>query len=229
MSDTALCLAPRCHVPGWHTQDCDSQKCRGCLPAVADHGQFCEHHAGKLADILDQIPQLYAALDLVPGTGEPAPIGRSGSESRPPVRVDVLSEIGPGAAHVCDPHDQEGHLPAAYHLQQIAEDWASYRSEVVQAGLPSPYVPALCDWLLANREWALRYHPAIDEAYDLLVGIRNRLRTLVNGIELAEWSGPLPGRCPQCRRLSLVVDRGRAECRHDTCGRIWADERQPVA
>lgn len=224
---TALCVAPRCFVPGWHAADCTDQRCRGCLPAVADHGQLCHHHADKLADTLDQIPQLYAALDLAPGTGEPAPIGRAITESRPPVRVDVLSEIGPGATNVRDKHhDQEGELPTAFHLNQIAQDWASYHH---QATLPTPYVPALCDWLAANLDWAIRHHPAIDEAYDEILAIRNRLRTLVNGIDLADWAGTLPGRCPQCKRLSLVAHRGRAECRHDTCGRIWENETNAVA
>lgn len=223
---SVLCVAPRCHVPGWHAEACRSQKCQGCLPAVADHGLICNHCYERTEDALQEIPNLHALLDLQPGRGEPAPLGRAEAESRPPVRLDVLNELGPGAQHVHDEHrDQAGDLPAWYHLDRIVEDWASYTGE--DDRLPAPTVPELCRWLTAHLDWAARHHPAIDEAIGELLDIRRRLRPLVNGVDLAEWSGTLPGRCQRCQRLSLVAEHGQAVCHHDTCRAVWVDESKP--
>lgn len=220
---TLLCAAPTCHVLGWHDADCTDQKCRGCLPARADAGQLCQHCLGRLEDILDEIPRLYAALDLEPGRGEPAPLGRAGATSRPPVRVDILNEIGPGSPHVTDPDRlQEGELPAAVQLDLLVRDWASYTGE--DDALPIATVPQLALWLRTRVGWAGTHHPAVREFYGELSGLRGRLRPLVNGVELTQWTGRLPGRCPACRHLSLTAERGRAECHHPTCQRVWVDE-----
>lgn len=223
-----LCVASTCFVPGWHATDCTDQKCRGCLPAVADAGQLCARDYERLEQMLDEIPRLYAALDLQPGRGDPAPLGRAEAESRPPVRVDVLNEIGPGSPHVSDPDRlQEGELPAAVQLDLLVRDWASYTGE--DDALPIATVPQLAVWLSARLGWACTHHPAVREFYDELSGLRGRLRPLVNGVELTQWTGRLPGRCPACKRLSLTAERGQAECHHPTCQRVWRDETQAVA
>ena len=225
---STLCVAPRCHIPGWHAEACDSPKCTGCLPAVADHGLICDHCYQRTEDALQEIPNLHDLLDLQPGRGEPGPLGRADAESRPPVRLDVLNELGPGSAHVTDPaRMQIGDLPAWYQLDLLVQDWASYTGE--DDRLPVPTVPELCRWLVAHLDWAARRHPAIDEAIGEILDIRGRLRPLVNGIDLAEWSGKLPGRCPGCQRLSLVAEREMAVCHNPTCQRVWVDEAVAVS
>lgn len=225
---SVLCVAPRCRVPGWHATECDGTKCTGCLPAVADHGLICGHCHQRTEDALAEIPNLYDVLDLHPGRGEPAPLGRADAESRPPVRLDVLNEIGPGAGHVHDEYrDQTGELPAGYHLDRIVQDWATYLRQ--DHRLPVPTVPELCRWLTTNLDWAAKHHPAIDEAISEILDIRGRLRPLANAIDLAQWSGKLPGRCPACDRLTLTAERGMAVCHHPTCQRVWVDESVAVA
>lgn len=221
---TALCVAPRCHVPGWHAEDCaNTQTCRGCLPAWADAGALCHHHADALADALNEIPRLWALLDLQPGRGEPTPLGRINAESAPPVRVDVLNELGPGSVYVHDPgRMQIGELPAWLTLDTLVRDWASHTGE--DSDLPAQNVPDLAAWLRARLDWALHNHPAMREIYDEISDLRSRLRPLVNGVDLADWSGRLPGRCPACNRLTLVAERGQAVCHHPTCQRVWVDE-----
>lgn len=225
---TALCLAPGCHVHGWHTADCTDQTCKGCLPAVADQGQLCTRCYDRLVEALADIPRLHALLDLEPGRADPAPLGRNGADSRPPLRIDILSEIGPGSTRAHGHYaDQLGELPVALTLDTIVRDWATYTGE--DEHLPVPTVPQLAAWLTARLGWAVRHHPAVAELYGDLSGLRSRLRPLAYGIDLTQWTGKLPGRCPICRHLTLTAHRGRAECLWPTCQRVWMDERQAVA
>ena len=58
---TLLCTAPHCALPREHTQGCDGDQCRGCLPAPAIPGEaFCEVDSAKLRRWLAEIPELFA-------------------------------------------------------------------------------------------------------------------------------------------------------------------------
>lgn len=156
------------------------------------------HAATQLRLQLIAIPGLYelAYEDLEPsgaaGSGMP-----TGTRTPPiPARLDILSMFGPSAAGtVHDPYnDQTGDVPAA----AILSNWC----EVIW-GYPCHSVPTAVQILLNNTATAITAGYCEDYAAEI-AALYRRLTSLAR-----TYAPPLPLRCPQCRKLSLVSDPGR--------------------
>lgn len=73
MSTERLCVIGGCRQLRAHAEDCDSERCKGCLPRHVEHGLVCNSDRSRLEAELADIATLYA--DLV---AEPDLVDRSG-------------------------------------------------------------------------------------------------------------------------------------------------------
>ncbi|MFD6413937.1 MULTISPECIES: hypothetical protein [Actinomycetes] len=190
MDTTApACVACTRPLPAWDT---------GRFACVACHQQ--------MDAALAELPGLYARLDIVPGRGGPR-VGslHTAAGSRPPIDLAVVD------------------LRAQVHgvLASWVRDWAESGAgdEPTWPATEAARVAAACRWLRWRLDWAVRMHPAIDEAVREIRDAHREVHLAVEGrdervVRLAcECGGTVaatvssPGAtCPGCG-----VRYGRAE------------------
>ncbi|MEU6181182.1 hypothetical protein [Streptomyces coeruleorubidus] len=133
----------------------------------------------------------------------------SASKEAPiPLRLDVLSLLGPSADEVLSGDDQVGPVPVV----GVLSAWSDLVSEEARQKPVSRTVSTLTQYLVSNVEWACRQEWVADFAEEL----EGLLRTLrkVSGIEPVRIV--LPVLCPSCEMRTMIREEGSgwsAECR----------------
>lgn len=176
-----------------------AETCVICTRRPPEWGMVCSGCKVGMRQDLQQLITEYALLDATPGASTSQRV--SGTRTAPlPLRVDVLNLVGPGSAHVTDPHgDQEGDLPPLVWLEQWVRDWRDVRGQGEH--LPSATMTELVGWIDKRLDWAADEHPAVD---DFAAELGKQVRTLRG----ANRSGDEP----EGRRLgpcSQILDDGR--------------------
>jgi hypothetical protein len=60
------CASSRCAIPGRHKPDCDTDTCKGCLPALAQDGlRLCRLHTTRIATDAIRIAELDHEIELI--------------------------------------------------------------------------------------------------------------------------------------------------------------------
>ncbi|WP_326755116.1 hypothetical protein OH738_10695 [Streptomyces hirsutus] len=144
----------------------------------------------------------------------------SASKEAPvPLRLDVLSILGPSADGVLSGEDQEGPVPVI----GILSAWSDLVVEETRQRPVSRTVTGLTEHLLHHAEWALRQEWAADFAQEL-EALTKTLRR-VSGIEPARVL--LPVVCPTCDLRTMIREEGSgwaAQCRSCPAVRLSARE-----
>ncbi|WP_406431576.1 hypothetical protein [Streptomyces sp. NBC_01589] len=144
----------------------------------------------------------------------------SASKEAPlPLRLDVLSLLGPSGDEVLSGEDQEGPVPVV----GILNAWADLVAEQTRQSPVGHTVSTLTQFLLDHVEWACRQEWVADFAAEL----KKLLKTLrqVSGIEPVRIL--LPVACPTCDLRTMLREEGSgwaAECRYCPAVKLSARE-----
>lgn len=188
--------------------------CVVCTKRPPEWGLVCAPCTSRMRDQLRDLVEEYALLDATPGSSTGQRV--SGTRTAPlPVRLDVLSLVGPGSANVHvdrrDEHDDQiGELPTATWLLQWVIDWRDYRGQTEE--LPGLSITAMTRWLEHRLDWAADEHPAVDDFASELAAQVRALRGVNRAGEPSDRSKVGP--CPQqladgdtCRTTLYMHDR----------------------
>lgn len=207
-------------------------------PNLYEHRWCCDDCRAQLPGLLIQIPRDHTELDPTPGTTHNERV--SGSAEAPlGVRASVLDHLyrGPALANPALPWgaDQEGDLPAARTLYQIALAWLPHRPAHLQETLPNPEVPDLAKWLHYRTEWACSHDDRTgtactgDNLTNLLPYHAQAINDLAHHLRLYTQGAPdkpepIKGiECRECSCYTLARHRGDVIC--TSCGdRMGPDE-----
>ncbi|MER7833503.1 hypothetical protein [Streptomyces sp. NPDC095602] len=182
---------PDCHI------------CHGSMSSELAHRTACPRCGGRLAAWLEEMPRQLAALtdclELERGEGTGRSAGRAHAPL--PVRLDVLTLIGPAAPHpIRDTSgDQAGPVPVAGVLHawadRLAEDLGTYLPRMRTASAPA-YAEYLARHLavVVTRDW-------VAPLYEEVQGIVRRMRAITRA---EPQRRPLEAPCPQCSAVGLV-------------------------
>ncbi|WP_354393073.1 hypothetical protein [Streptomyces atratus] len=144
----------------------------------------------------------------------------SASKEAPlPLRLDVLSLLGPSADQVLSGEEQEGPVPVV----GVLSSWADLVAEQTRQKPVSHTVSTLTQFLLDHVEWVCRQAWVADFAEEL-EGLMKTLRR-VSGIEPVRIL--LPTTCPTCDLRVMVREEGSgwaAECRYCPAVKLSARE-----
>ncbi|MFD0210832.1 hypothetical protein ACFVH9_17265 [Streptomyces hirsutus] len=158
--------------------------------------------------IPEAVVQCWMARQRVQRGGESERV--SASKDAPlPLRLDVLSMLGPSADAVLTGEDQIGEVPVV----GVLSAWAALVAEQTRQNPVSHTISTLTQFLLDNVEWACRQQWVTDFAAEL-EALLKILRKL-SGIEPARI--PLPVTCPSCDLRAMIREEGSgwaAECRY---------------
>ncbi|WP_432051228.1 hypothetical protein [Streptomyces xiamenensis] len=151
--------------------DTTAPACVACtrpLPAWDQQRFACDGCQQAAADALAELPGLYARLDITPGRGGPR-VGslHTAAGSRPPIDLGVID------------------LRAQVHgvLTSWVRDWSECGAgdEPTWPATESARVAAACRWLRWRLDWAVRQHPAVDEAIRELRDAHREVHLAVEG------------------------------------------------
>ncbi|MFI9465715.1 hypothetical protein [Streptomyces xiamenensis] len=171
--------------------------CTRPLPAWDTARFACDGCQQQLADALAELPALYAQLDVTPGRSGPR-VGslHTAAGSRPPVDIGVI-DLRTQVAGV---------------LGSWVRDW----SESGAGDLPdwpateTARVAAACRWLRWRLDWAVRMHPAVDEAIRELRDAHREVRLAVEGRD--ERTVPVTCGCGAVLRATVSSRGARCGC-----------------
>jgi len=207
---------------------CPCQLCRpGCDGHTGDNRPVCQNCRDRLRATLNDIPDLYTALDdELLGQGGKAGPKVSGTREAPiPGRLDVLNLRGPGSTANMPIADQHGAIPVFAALESWERDWRHCRGLPITGVWPDlpTALTSIVRFLDAHLDWAADNHGAIDEFAGDVRGVRQ-------SIKAAQGDRPdtvAIGNCP------ILDDAGkacgaklRASTWHDTircpaCRTVW--------
>ncbi|WP_181786040.1 hypothetical protein [Streptomyces phytophilus] len=209
--------------------------CVCCLRRTAAPGTLsCRLCTGELTDALRELPKLVPLLELLlepsvqPTTGSR---GGGRAHSPAPLRLDVLTLIGPG--HPTPPLDALGGgdipiLPmvtgwAGYIATQHRTGWRDPSGTVrVAPADPAPRgatLAAWCTWLLAYLPYALT-EPWVAEMHTQITGVTALCTRLVGGLRRP---APVDRPCPECGLYALVQRYGGRGATCESCGAQTTD------
>ncbi|MEU2180082.1 hypothetical protein [Streptomyces thermolilacinus] len=182
----------------------DCTICTRPMAAELAHRTACPRCGSRLAAWLEEIPRQLAALaDCLEPDGRGDGTGRSAGRAHAPlpVRLDVLTLIGPAAPHpVRDTSgDQAGPVPVAGVLHawadRLAEDLGTYlpRMRTTSAAAYAAYL-ARHMAVIVTREWVA---PLYEEVQETVRRLRAVTRT-------EPQRRPLEAPCPRCSAVGLV-------------------------
>jgi len=152
--DITYCADPTCARRGHHIdQWCeDPQKCPGCQPwPAADGIHLCQHHAERLAENIQRIPQLWDDLEEV--------LGGSGSGDGSPVTggsVDPAIPINPAVTDL------------RANIKNGLVSWCRHIAEERGHTLPADTITDICAYLARNASWITAQATIAGEASDTI-------------------------------------------------------------
>ncbi|MFE1362591.1 hypothetical protein [Streptomyces harbinensis] len=169
--------------------------CHRPLPAWDQQRFACDGCQQHLADALAELPALVAQLDVTPGrTGPRVGSLHAAPSSRPPLDLGVV-----------DLRTQTAGVLASW-----VRDWAESGAGDLPAwpATETARVAVACRWLRWRLDWAVRMHPAVDEAVREIRDAHRAVRLAVEGrderaIRLA---------CPCGSTVSATVSSPGATC-----------------
>lgn len=186
-----------------------------------DLPRTCRPCRNRIRGLLLGLPELVAHTWLARhrvqrGTNERVSASKS---APPPLRLDVLSLLGPSADAALTGEDQEGSVPVV----GVLSAWSDLVAEQTRQKPVSRTVSGLTQHLLDHVEWACRQEWVADFAEEL-EGLTKSLRK-VSGIEPIRIL--LPVTCPTCDLRTMVREEGSgwtAECRYCPAVKLSARE-----
>lgn len=145
---TLLCIAPHCGIHNRHTDQCDDDACRGCLPRRAADGLLlCDRDTERLADDAWQAAELYDDLLLAAlGTRQ----GEKTSGSRNP-------GLDPGAER----------MEARSSIRATLVSLCRVVAEERGITLPADSVQGMARFIGKHSLWLAAHHAADEHAHDL--------------------------------------------------------------
>ncbi|MGW7296126.1 hypothetical protein ACWGIB_27535 [Streptomyces xiamenensis] len=171
--------------------------CHRELPAWDQQRVACVSCQAAVDSALAELPALVAQLDVTPGRGGPR-VGslHTAAGSRPPVDIGVID------------------LRTQVHgvLASWVRDW----SESGAGDLPTwpatetGRVAAAARWLRWRLDWAVRMHPAVDEAVREIRDAHREVRLAVEGRD--ERAVPVTCKCGAVLRATVSSTGARCGC-----------------
>lgn len=151
-----LCANSRCRILGRHTEACENDDCRGCLPRQSAAGcNLCEICTRRLAEDAKTAAVLYADLELVLTAG-----------GRPGERTSGTKD------HGTELNDRAVECRST--IRHVLVSWALLIAEERGISTPEDYVHQIAAFVATHSVW-LSAHPAASDAaaelHDLAHGL----------------------------------------------------------
>lgn len=182
--------ATNCTIPRRHLDDCNDDKCRGCLPGLAADGlMLCQHHADRIPSDAQKAAEIYdAVLDRLSGGSHEEHEKTSGGEK------GVGLSLSPAAVEVRDS------------IRATLVSWCRLIAEERGFNLPANDVTAMGAYVARSGQW-LAAHPAAADASSELAELVSRAHPVAYpaGVRVIEI-----GPCPHDECAGMVKARMRA-------------------
>lgn len=210
----------RCSIRGQHTDQCTSDRCRGCVPSPATHGRLCQWHRNRL---------VWAVADHAGFVGHLREIGRPYAQATP--LRDLVTTGG-------DPAERPA-LPAAWTAaDELDTDLTSWTRALLDEPIGRVSWPNRPPWRGDIPRWLLDHETALLEAP--FVG--EIIDTWLRDVRTAHAAHPTAADiepahkiagfvCPRCDLASLVYTPPRfagqpfvVECTDPACARVFSED-----
>lgn len=209
--DSRVC-ARSCYLPRRHLAGCDGDRCNGCTPRPAAHGDLCWPCHRRLELMLTDMPSLDAWVSVhLPRGSRPRPprqaeIRRTKGEPPLPIDLDIL-DMG----------------------EQITASLAGWVDLLVEdTSLTGPErrdVEHLAGYLLTHIG-AVECQPWIEDAWEELDYVASQAHRLVPWRPEVRRCKGIP--CPECQAYALAIFGGQDDVRCLECQTLIPRERYEI-
>jgi hypothetical protein len=181
------CAAPRCAIPRRHQPGCDTDGCRGCLPALAQDGlRLCPLHTTRIATDALRCAELDHEIEQVLASSGQAGERTTGTADH----GTVINERA---------------VDTRRDIRAVLVSWCKLVTEERGHTRPPNNLDAIAAYLAANNKW-LSAHPAAGDCSGELADLQRRAWSVAYPTGARIWTvGPCPA--PGCDSTIKVVLR----------------------